>query len=536
MDSRTSPVSGVDKPVVAGAALFERLAEPYLVLDSRLSVVSANAVWCTLFGSGGPVDPDAGTALPADRQCEQLIRTLAGNLRVGESRLSPVFRLDVKVEVEDGAVWQHRHWQVYASFLPATPDEAPLITLRFDDVTTRAFADEAERCEKARIDSHSRLQPIPAREAEYRLNDYASQCEKALAVAGLGVWEIDVATGGIDCSRQCLRDLGIQQPADITKERLLGGRPENVAANWSALESGQPLEIEQKVTLSDGHRWVLVRGTGRFHEHGTMQSVIGFTLDITTRKEHEAELDALANTERSARERSEALARTMDQFIAAVSHELRSPLNAIVSWAELLGLASGPANVARAGEAIRRNGRQLAHMVDDLLDSGAIATGKLSVSLQPVDLGALAAIVAEDMRKPAHHKGIQLRAFDISPCVVMADESRIKQVLWNLLTNAVKFTDAGSVDLSVRVGDDHAEMTVRDTGRGIDPDALTLVFDRFQQIAPQSSGRIGGLGLGLWLVKHIVTLHGGTIVAASEGRGCGAIFTVRLPLAVTSSN
>jgi len=186
--------------------------------------------------------------------------------------------------------------------------------------------------------------------------------------------------------------------------------------------------------------------------------------------------------------------------------------------------------VARAGEAIRRNSRQLTHMVDDLLDSGAIATGKLSVTLQPVDLGALAAMVA-DVRKLAEHKSLQLHALKISPCVVMADESRMKQVIWNLLTNAVKFTETGSIDISVKAVDGHAEVTIADTGRGIAPAALPLVFDRFQQIAPQSSGRVGGLGLGLWLARHIVTSHRGTIAVASEGRGFGATFTVTLPLA-----
>jgi signal transduction histidine kinase len=107
----------------------------------------------------------------------------------------------------------------------------------------------------------------------------------------------------------------------------------------------------------------------------------------------------------------------------------------------------------------------------------------------------------------------------------------MRQVLWNLLTNAVKFTDAGDIYLSVKAVPGYAELAVRDTGRGLDGDALPLIFERFQQIAPQSSGRTGGLGLGLWIAKHIVGLHAGTIEVASEGRGRGATFTVRLPLA-----
>ncbi len=169
-------------------------------------------------------------------------------------------------------------------------------------------------------------------------------------------------------------------------------------------------------------------------------------------------------------------------------------------------------------------------MVDDLLDSGAVVTGKLSVHLQPVDIGALALNVVEDIRKTAEHKGLRLQTPHVEPCIVMADESRLEQVVWNLLTNAVKFTDAGSVSISVSTSDGQAVLTVQDTGRGIAPDALPDVFDRFQQIAPQSSGRVGGLGLGLWLVKNILSLHGGTVDVASAGRGQGATFTVRLPL------
>jgi signal transduction histidine kinase len=250
--------------------------------------------------------------------------------------------------------------------------------------------------------------------------------------------------------------------------------------------------------------------------------------DVTARRQAD---ESRANAERSAREINDTSTRTMDQFVAAVSHELRSPLNAIISWAELLKVAD-PSHVDRAGDAIRRNGRQLARMVDDLLDSGAIATGKLTVNLQSIDLGALAMSVAEDMRKAMESKRIELCTSDIAPCIVTADESRMKQVLWNLLSNALKFTDAGSVNISVSHTSDVASLIVRDTGRGIDAAALPLVFDRFQQISPESSGRSGGLGLGLWLVKHIVTLHGGTVRAASDGEGRGSTFTVTLPLRV----
>jgi signal transduction histidine kinase len=531
MDQRkhAAPASGTT--ALDHEALFDYLTDPYIVLDSELAIVATNAAWRALFADAKAAPgPSRARQDRMQSQHEQLIRTLAGTMRGNRNRLSPVFRMDVVDEIT-GTVALPRYWQLHASFVPATSVAPAQLALRYDDVTARNLAMDDERREKARFRSHARLRQILHREVTERLDDRVSHFEQACAFAGLGTWQIDIHTGELVCSERCLRDLGADASSDHVKNQLLGYGTEHAAANRAALESKKSFEFEQHVALPDGPCWVLVRGTGRFNADGTLRSVMGFTLNITARKQHELQLGALANAERAAREQSEALARTMDHFVAAVSHELRSPLNAVVSWAELLGVVADPAHVARAGEAIRRNGRQLSLMVDDLLDSGAIATGKLSVNLQPVDLGAIAAMVAQDMRKPAEHKGIELHASAISPCTVMADDSRMKQVIWNILTNAVKFTDSGHVDLSVSVNNGFAEMRVRDTGRGISADALPLVFDRFQQIAPHASGRVGGLGLGLWLSKHIVGLHGGTISVTSDGPDRGSCFTVRLPLA-----
>ncbi|MFM0514217.1 PAS domain-containing sensor histidine kinase [Paraburkholderia sp. RL17-373-BIF-A] len=514
------------------AGVFERLAEPYLLLDCQLAPVAANGAWRARFGA----DADDSHGVAAHRSeldplHKELIRSVSTGLCAGQNRLSPLVLLESRASAEGDTCRRPRYWQVFASFIPATECEPALVALRYDDVTARGLASEEPANEGTMMRPNIRRQSSPDGQPQTRYDSPVTQLGEMLALVGVGVWEMEAPTGGIRCSEQCLRHFGVAQSADVSSEWLLGGLPADIAANPAAPESGRPFELERK--SPDGCHWILLRGIGRFNSDGTMQSVAGITHDLTSRKQRELELDALATAERSARERSEMLARTTDQFIAAVSHELRSPLNAVVSWAELLQLAMDPSHVARAGEAIRRNGRQLSHMVDDLLDSGAIATGKLSVNLQPVDLGALATMVAEDVRKLAQHKGLQLHAPDISPCLVMADESRMKQVMWNLLANAVKFTDVGEIEVSVRAAQGYAEMSVRDTGRGIETDALPLVFDRFEQIAPQASGRVGGLGLGLWLAKHIVSLHGGSIAVASGGPGCGAIFTVRIPLAST---
>jgi signal transduction histidine kinase len=201
-----------------------------------------------------------------------------------------------------------------------------------------------------------------------------------------------------------------------------------------------------------------------------------------------------------------------------------------MSWADLLQRSPEPAHVARATGVISRNARQLSHMVGDLLDSGAIVTGKLSVNPQPVDLGALAGIVAEDMRMHAEAKGLTLIADDLASAMVLADESRIKQVIWNLISNAVKFTTQGTIELSVRADGEYVELAVRDTGMGLDEASLERIFERFQQSSADGSGRVAGLGLGLWLVKNLLDLHGGTISAESPGLAQGSIFRMRLPV------
>ncbi|CAM2158771.1 histidine kinase (plasmid) [Pararobbsia alpina] len=524
----------ISDAIAVDALLFERLPDPYLVINARLQVETANAACRALFGVG-----DAGFGSQQINRIEALaergdmITALVEDTYAGRVRRVPVFRFTQSAQPDPDRSNASRYWQIQASLLSAADSRPPLVALRFDDVTLRILEVERERRERAQMRSHARLKTLLAQEAHERVDEHRLQFEQVLEFAGVGAWQLDLTTGTIACSERCRIDLAIEDVSGCSFEKLLGNDAERIAASSKAVSEGLPFEFEVAVSNANGHRWVLIRGMGRLNENSALRSVIGFTLDITARKEHELELDARADVERKSRERSEALARTMDEFVAAVSHELRSPLNAIVSWGELLHLVADPSVVARASEAIRRNGRQLSHMVDDLLDSGAVASGKLSVNLQPVDLGALTAIVVEDMRKAAEHKGLLLQATDISPCRTLADDSRMRQVISNLLTNAIKFTDAGRIDVSVIATDREVTLTVHDTGRGIEPEALPHVFDRFQQFADRPSGRSGGLGLGLWLVKQIVTLHQGTIDAASEGPNRGATFTVCIPIAAS---
>jgi PAS domain S-box-containing protein len=250
-------------------------------------------------------------------------------------------------------------------------------------------------------------------------------------------------------------------------------------------------------------------------------------------RESEARLQVLYAQEQVARAQAEEASRLKDEFLATVSHELRTPLTALLGYAELLQRRRrDEAYVARAAERILRSAKAQAELIEDLLDISRIISGKLRIEPAPIQLLAVIQAALDTVRPMMDAKRLQLQ-MDLDPggSAVRGDAGRLQQVVWNLLSNAAKFTPQGgqiSVQL-MRVGE-YAELRVSDTGHGIHPAFLPYVFDRFRQ-ADSSSQRVhGGLGLGLAIVRHLVELHGGAVSAASPGEGKGATFTVRLPL------
>jgi PAS domain S-box-containing protein len=253
--------------------------------------------------------------------------------------------------------------------------------------------------------------------------------------------------------------------------------------------------------------------------------------DITERKQAEAEREQLAR-EQIARAAAEAANRSKDEFLAMVSHELRSPLNAILGYTRML--RSGPADrgaINNVTAVVERSAKAQLQIIEDLLDSARIITGKLRIEPGPVDLVPALEAALDTVRSAAKAKGVTLVAnFGPLPEQVLGDSTRLQQVVWNLLSNAVKFTpEGGRVELRMEGAADNVRITVSDTGKGVDPEFLPFVFDRFRQADTSGARRYGGLGLGLSLVKYLVELHGGTITAASEGLWRGATFTVTLP-------
>ena len=220
------------------------------------------------------------------------------------------------------------------------------------------------------------------------------------------------------------------------------------------------------------------------------------------------------------------------EFLATLSHELRTPLNAILLWVQLLRESHTPADLVEGLDIIGRNAQSQSRLIEDLLDMSRIESGKVSLDLQRLDLAAVASAAMDTVRPAASAKGIRLSsAFSSIKGVMMGDKARVQQILWNLLTNAIKFTPKeGHVHVVIERVHSHVEISVTDSGEGIAPGMLGQIFERFRQVDASVTRRHGGLGLGLSIARHLTELHGGTLRVSSRGLGEGATFTLSFPL------
>jgi len=268
--------------------------------------------------------------------------------------------------------------------------------------------------------------------------------------------------------------------------------------------------------------------------------------DVTERVAREAALQTqleersrLLSSENMARREAERANRLKDEFLATISHELRNPLNAILGWAHMMRVGKlNEANMERAVETIYRNAKSQSQLVADLLDVSRIISGKLRLEVRSVDLISIVNAAIDSIRPAADAKSIRLQTMlDPSAGPISGDADRLQQIVWNLLTNAVKFTPKGGrIQVKVQRINSHVEIVVSDSGVGISAEFLPYVFDRFRQ-ADASTTRIhGGLGLGLSIVRQLVDLHGGSVSVHSEGEGKGATFTIMLPFVGVISN
>jgi PAS domain S-box-containing protein len=255
--------------------------------------------------------------------------------------------------------------------------------------------------------------------------------------------------------------------------------------------------------------------------------------DITERRRREEERELLLEDALAARAEADSADSIKDEFLAVLSHELRTPLTAILGWSNLLASNNldEPAS-KRATETIVRSARAQRQLIDDLLDMSRIITGKLRLNVRPVELAPIIEAVVDSVRPAADSREIHIKtALEPLMSPVSGDPDRIQQIIWNLLTNAIKFTPKGGcIDVRLERVNSHIEITVSDTGQGISPDFLVHVFERFRQSDSSSTRTHGGLGLGLSIVRQLVELHGGTVTAQSAGESLGTIFKVILPL------
>ncbi len=237
--------------------------------------------------------------------------------------------------------------------------------------------------------------------------------------------------------------------------------------------------------------------------------------------------------EQSARTAAEEASRAKDEFLATISHELRTPLTPILTWARMIRRGTlDAAAVNRALETIERNARSQAQLIEDLLDVSRITSGKMRLDVRPIELTGVIETAIETLRPAAEAKGVLIDVgLDRDAAQTSGDPERLQQVVWNLVSNAIKFTPRGGrVRVALERADDHTKLSVADSGKGISPEFLPHVFERFRQADATTTRVHAGLGLGLAIVRHLVELHGGTVHAMSAGEGRGATFTVRLPI------
>ena len=321
----------------------------------------------------------------------------------------------------------------------------------------------------------------------------------------------------------------------------------------------EAFRLEYRLRRKDGeYRSCLDAASPWFGVEGQFKGYIGSVIDISERKAAEAERDRLLQREQAARAEAERANRIKDEFLAVLSHELRSPLNPILGWAKLLqGRKLDEQATQRALETIERNAKLQTQLIEDLLDVSRILRGKMVLNVSPVNLITVIQAAIETVRLAAEAKRIEIQTMFASNMErVSGDSARLQQIVWNLLSNAVKFTPAGGrVEVSLSLVNRHSsfagsdaprtndqgqmtkyvQIQVKDTGKGITREFLPHVFEYFRQEDGTTTRKFGGLGLGLAIVRHLTELHGGSVHADSPGEGQGATFTVRIPLMATGS-
>jgi signal transduction histidine kinase/CheY-like chemotaxis protein len=359
--------------------------------------------------------------------------------------------------------------------------------------------------------------------------------DRALRAARLGIFEWDARRDRFTGSEELDELCGFARRPSRLAHFLRALHPDDrrlLEAHMRAtIRSGEPFAVECRLGSDRAPaRWMRVRAAAPAGAEDAR--VVGLCEDATADKQAENERAALMRRERELRFAAERASRAKDEFLSMFSHELRSPLNAILGWNRILAVKrTDDPEVAAMTARIERSAKAQLKMVNDLLDLGRIDSGKLTIEPRPTRLSAVVAGALEASRPLAAAKGIELASrIDSTEHDVYGDPDRLQQVVWNLLSNAFKFTDAGGrVELILCTRGDLLELVVADSGQGISAELLPHIFEKFRQADNSTTRHSSGLGLGLALVREIVAMHGGSVGVESPGCGQGATFTVRLP-------
>jgi len=402
--------------------------------------------------------------------------------------------------------------------LKAFPLPNHCIGLAFENITQRKQVEEALRDALQKLNFHFENTPLAVieRDRDFRVTRWSKAAERIFG------WQAEEVIG------QDWQGIFVEDVEAIQNSRariLSGEEKQNICYNRTYTKNGSVVDCE----------WY---NSALFDEAGNFVSVLSLVLDVTDRKQAEAERDRLLKLEQAARSAAESANRLKDEFLAVLSHELRSPLNPILGWVKLLrSRKMDESTQTRALETIERNATLQARLIEDLLDVSRIMRGKTSLNISSVNLASTIEAAIDTVRLSAQAKSIELQS-RIDPMVglISGDPNRLQQVIWNLLSNAIKFTPSGGrVTIRLERKGTQAQIQVSDTGKGINADFLPHVFEYFRQADSSTTRTQGGLGLGLAIVRHLVELHGGIVTASSPGMEQGSTFTVTLPLKIQAT-
>jgi PAS domain S-box-containing protein len=375
-----------------------------------------------------------------------------------------------------------------------------------------------------------------------RVDYYKTEIEELLFAAenaDIGLWYWDLKQGNIYATPKCNELFDIPAYDRLTYDRLIEViHSDDRAAVAESLRkahlNGTKYKEEFRILCSDGRvEWLSTEGKSFLDENGNPEKMTAVIRKITEQKLADEELTMVYDREKKARDEAEEANRAKDFFLAFVSHELRSPLNAILGWSKILLSRPVDEETRRSAlETIEKSARSQTKLINDLVDSARVASGKISLEFRPTNLYEVVKVSYISQKPAADVRNITLEfSSDREDITIFGDANRLQQVFVNLISNAIKFTgEGGRITVDVTTGEDVAVVTVSDNGRGISPDSMPNLFRQFSQVEPTHDINKGGLGLGLSIVKILVGKHGGTVAAESAGLGTGSIFTVTLPL------